>query len=121
MKEEFYTYTIDSEAGEFFYKKEFEKIGKDWDSVKIKNSFETKRDSYYTDLDIRMVNEKKKLSICVETKVDYKKSKVALDKAKEISNPSYLGKLYNILARHNYKESFKTTREAENFIKNIKI
>ena len=84
--EEFYTYTIDSEAGEFFYKKEFEKIGKDWDSIKIKNSFETKRDSYYTDLDIRMVNEKKKLSICIETKVDYKKSKQALDKAKEQLN-----------------------------------
>ena len=48
-------------------------------------------------------------------------AKEALDKAKEISNPSYLGKLYNILALHNYKESFKTTREAENFIKNIKI
>ncbi len=48
-------------------------------------------------------------------------AKEALDKAKEISTPSYLGKLYNILALHNYKESFKTTREAENFIKNIKI
>ena len=48
-------------------------------------------------------------------------AKEALDKAKEISNPSYSGKLYNILALHNYKESFKTTREAENFIKNIKI
>ena len=48
-------------------------------------------------------------------------AKEALDKAKEISNPSYLGKLCNILARHNYKETFKTTREAKNFIKNIKI
>jgi hypothetical protein len=48
-------------------------------------------------------------------------AKEALDKAKEISNPSYLGKLCNILARHNYKEAFKTTREAKNFIKNIKI
>ena len=48
-------------------------------------------------------------------------AKEALDKAKEISKPNYLGKLYNILARHNYKESFKKTREAENFIKNIKI
>ena len=48
-------------------------------------------------------------------------AKEALDKAKEISKPDYLGKLYNILARHNYKESFKTTREAEDFIKNIKI
>ena len=48
-------------------------------------------------------------------------AKEALDKAREISKPDYLGKLYNILARHHYKESFKTTREAENFIKNIKI
>ena len=48
-------------------------------------------------------------------------AKEALDKAKEISKPNYSGKFYNILARHNYKESFKTTREAENFIKNIKI
>ena len=48
-------------------------------------------------------------------------AKEALDKAKEISNPSQLGKLCNILARHNYKEAFKTTREAKNFIKNIKI
>ena len=48
-------------------------------------------------------------------------AKEALDKAKEISKPNYLGKLYNILDRHNYRESFKTTREAEVFIKNIKI
>ena len=48
-------------------------------------------------------------------------AKEALDKAKEISKPNYLGKLYNILDRHNYRESFKTTREAEDFIKNIKI
>lgn len=84
--EEFYTYTIDSEAGEFFYKREFEKIGKDWTKIRIKNSFESKRDSYYTDLDIRMVNEKKRLSICIETKVDYKKSNQALEKAKEQLN-----------------------------------
>ena len=48
-------------------------------------------------------------------------AKESLDKAKEISKPDYSGKLYNILARHNYKESFRTTREAENFIRNIKI
>ena len=47
-------------------------------------------------------------------------AKEALDKAKEISKPNYLGKLYNILDRHNYRESFKTTREAKDFIKNIK-
>ena len=48
-------------------------------------------------------------------------AKKSLNKAKEISKPNYLGKLYKILSRHNYKESFKTTREAKNFIKNIKI
>ena len=48
-------------------------------------------------------------------------AKEALDKAREISKPNYSGKLYNLLARHNYKESFETTREAKNFIKNIKI
>ena len=48
-------------------------------------------------------------------------AKEALDKARKISKPNYSGKLYNLLARHNYKESFETTREAKNFIKNIKI
>ena len=52
---------------------------------------------------------------------DMVEAKEALYKAREISKPNYLGKLYNILARHNYKESFKTTREAEDFIKNIII
>lgn len=80
---EFYTYSIESEEGEFFYKKEFEKIGKNWDDLKIKNTFETKRDSYYTDLDIRLVNISKNLTICIETKTDYKKSKLALKKAQE--------------------------------------
>ena len=70
--DKYYTYTMGSEAGEFFYKREFEKLGKNWDDIKIKNSFETKRDSFYTDLDIRMVNPDKKLTICIETKVDFK-------------------------------------------------
>ena len=52
---------------------------------------------------------------------DIVEAKESLYKARKISKPNYLGKLYNILARHNYKESTKTTREAENFIKNIKI
>ena len=52
---------------------------------------------------------------------DMVEAKEALYKAREISKPNYLGKLYNILDRHNYKESFKTTREAEDFIKNIII
>jgi len=84
--DKYYTYTMGSEAGEFFYKREFEKSGKNWDDIKIKNSFETKRDSFYTDLDIRMVNPDKKLTICIETKVDFKKSKMAQDKALEQLN-----------------------------------
>ncbi len=48
-------------------------------------------------------------------------AKEALNNAKKISKPNYLGKSFNILARHNYKESFKTTSEAKEFIKNIQI
>ena len=48
-------------------------------------------------------------------------AKEALEKARKISKPDYIGKLYNILIRHNYKESFKTTREAKEFINNTKI
>lgn len=82
----YYTYTIGSEEGEFFYKSEFEKQGKNWDNIRIKNSFETKRDSYYMDLDVRMVNPDKKLTLCIETKVDFKKSIVAKEKALEQLN-----------------------------------
>ena len=107
---EFYTYSIESEEGEFLYKREFEKIGKNWDDIKIKNSFE-KKESFYTDLDVRMVNKDKSLTICIETKTDYKKSKVALDKAKEQLNAymnyekKYTGnKVIGILANTTYDE-----------------
>lgn len=48
-------------------------------------------------------------------------SKEAFDKAKEISTPGYSGKLSNIFSRHHYKESFKTTSEAQKFLENIQI
>ena len=107
---EFYTYSIESEEGEFLYKREFEKIGKNWDDIKIKNPFE-KKESFYTDLDVRMVNKDKSLTICIETKTDYKKSKVALDKAKEQLDAymnyekKYTGnKVIGILANTTYDE-----------------
>lgn len=80
---EYRTYTTASEHGEFLYKNEFLKQGKDWDQIKIKNLHEKKKESYYSDLDIRFVNKKRKLTICVETKVNYKKSKVAFEKARD--------------------------------------
>ena len=45
----------------------------------------------------------------------------SLEKAKKICQPNYIGKLYNILARHNYKETLNTTPEVMKFIKKIKI
>lgn len=43
------------------------------------------------------------------------------EKAKGICKPNYVGKLYNILARHKYYESLNTTPEATAFIKHLKI
>ena len=48
-------------------------------------------------------------------------AKEAFDKAKEIRTPGYSGKLSNIFSRHHYKESFKTTSEAQKFLENIQI
>lgn len=79
---EYRTYTIGSEQGEFFYKTEFQAQGKDWDSIKIRNT-DSKKESYYTDLDIRFEDKKRKLTVCVETKVDYKKDKKSLKKAQK--------------------------------------
>lgn len=78
----FFTASITSEEGEFFYSDEFRKIGKDWDSIKIKNIYETKRDSFYKALDIRFLNKERKLTICVETKKDYKKNRKTFEMAK---------------------------------------
>ncbi|QCD44376.1 N-6 DNA methylase [Campylobacter mucosalis] len=77
----FLTYSTHSEHNEFCYDIEFKSLGKDWDKIKIRNAY-SKKESYYKSLDIRLVNEAKKLSICIETKSDYKKSKKELEKAK---------------------------------------
>ena len=44
-----------------------------------------------------------------------------LKTAKEMCKSKRMGKLYDLLHRHNYQESFKTTPEAVNFIKKIQI
>ncbi len=43
------------------------------------------------------------------------------EKVKGICKPNYVGKLYNILARHKYYESLNTTPEATAFVKSLKI
>ncbi|MBE5759255.1 MAG: hypothetical protein E7332_04410 [Clostridiales bacterium] len=42
-------------------------------------------------------------------------------KAKEICKPNYLGKLYQILLKHNYRESLNTTPEAIAFVRQLKL
>ncbi|MBQ8795717.1 MAG: hypothetical protein IJZ54_04775 [Clostridia bacterium] len=44
-----------------------------------------------------------------------------LEKAKEMCKPNYVGKLYDILARHKYYESLNTTSEALDFVRRLKI
>ena len=48
-------------------------------------------------------------------------AKEQLEIAKKICKPNYVGKLYNILARHKYYESLNTTPESISFIKKLKI
>lgn len=48
-------------------------------------------------------------------------AKQFLERAKGICKPNYVGKLYNILARHKYYESLNTTSEAIAFIKGLKM
>lgn len=108
---EFLTASATSEEGEFFYNDEFQKIGKDWDSIKIKNIHETKRDSFYRALDIRFLNKEQKLTICIETKKDYKKNKKIFEMAKDQLNAymkyerMYSGnKVIGILANTTYND-----------------
>jgi len=54
-----------------------------------------------------------------ESKIE--NAKEQLEIAKEICRPNYVGKLYNILARHKYYESLNTTPESIAFIKKLKI
>lgn len=44
-----------------------------------------------------------------------------LKKARDICKPQYIGKLYNILARHKYTESLDTTPEAIAFVQQLKL
>ncbi len=48
-------------------------------------------------------------------------AKQFLERAKEICRPNYVGKLYNILARHNYDESLKATPESIDFVRKLKV
>ena len=47
--------------------------------------------------------------------------KSAYKQATTIYSPSYVGKLHNILARHNYKETLKITPEAKMFLSRLKL
>ncbi|MDD7599344.1 MAG: N-6 DNA methylase [Campylobacter sp.] len=107
---EYLTYTTNSEHNEFCYDVEFKAIGKNWDNIKILNKF-SKKESYYKSLDIRLVHKVKNLSICIETKTDYKKSKKSLEQAKAQLNAymeyekQYSGnKTIGILANTTYDE-----------------
>ncbi len=51
----------------------------------------------------------------------FDEAKQFLEKARGICKPNYVGKLYNILARHKYNESLNTTPEAIAFIQQLKL
>ncbi len=51
----------------------------------------------------------------------YDEAKKFLERAKEICNPNYVGKLYDILARHKYNETLTTTPKSILFIQNLEI
>jgi len=44
-----------------------------------------------------------------------------LESARNMCRPGYIGRLYNILKRHNYEEDLKATRESVAFVKRLKI
>ena len=48
-------------------------------------------------------------------------AKQFLEKAKDMCKPNYVGKLYNILARHKYYESLNVTPEAIAFLQKFKL
>lgn len=43
------------------------------------------------------------------------------EKAKEMCNPNYIGKLYNILRKHHYHESLDATPEAIAFVRQLRL
>lgn len=49
------------------------------------------------------------------------KARQFFEKAKSICKPNYVGKLYNILARHKYYETLNTTPEVIAFLRNLKL
>ena len=51
----------------------------------------------------------------------FDEAKQFYEKVKGICKPNYVGKLYNILARHKYHETLNTTPEAITFIQQIKL
>ena len=117
---EYLIYTIGSEHNEFCYDVEFKSLGKNWDNIKIKNSH-SKKESYYKNLDIRIVNKAKNLTICIETKTDYKKTKKELQKAKEQLNAymqyekQYSGNVVvGILANTTYNDVLMYVEEVDN-------
>ena len=48
-------------------------------------------------------------------------AKQSLNIALKVCKPDYIGKLFNLLKRHNYRESLNATKESLDFIKNLKI
>ena len=116
---DYLTYTIKSEHNEFCYDVEFKKLDKDWDKIKIRNTY-SKKESYYKGLDIRLVNKEKNLTICIETKTDYKKSQKELQKAKDQLNAymkyekQYSGNLViGILANTTYNDILMYCNEVD--------
>jgi len=58
--------------------------------------------------------------ICVHYgRIDEAKQHLA--KAKEMCNPNYVGKLFNLLARHNYTETLKATPESIAFVRGLDL
>ena len=51
----------------------------------------------------------------------FEEAKQFLEKARGICKPNYIGKLYNILARHQYYGSLNTTPEAIAFVQQLKL
>ncbi len=51
----------------------------------------------------------------------FAEAKQFLEKAMGVCKPNYVGKLYNILARHRYHESLNTTPEAIAFLQQLKL
>ncbi len=93
-------------------------------SKELEEYFNCYKDSN-NDFSKSFVNSEFKISVVYIVVLMYRgqidEAKEYLENARKISNPNYVGKLYNILARHKYQEAFKATPEALAFIKQLKI